>query len=64
MIINKAEGQSLKEVSIDLREEYFSHGQLHAAYSRVGSAKSLHMYNGTHRKRKTNRSIVYKEVLC
>jgi hypothetical protein len=26
MIINKSQGQSLKEVGIDLREECFSHG--------------------------------------
>jgi hypothetical protein len=42
MIISKAEGRSLKEVDIDLREECFSRLQLYAACSKVGSAKGLH----------------------
>jgi hypothetical protein len=43
MIINKAEVQSLKEVGVYLREECFSHGQLYAACSNVGSAKGLYI---------------------
>jgi hypothetical protein len=57
MIINTAEGQYLKEVGIDLREEYFFHicGLLKSWF-----CKRL-TYTGTQRK-ETN--VVYKEDLC
>ncbi|XP_073532421.1 uncharacterized protein [Phyllobates terribilis] len=38
MSINKAQGQSLKVVGIDLQSPCFSHGQLYVACSRVGTA--------------------------
>jgi hypothetical protein len=45
MITTEAQGQSLNEVSIDLREGCFSHGQLYVACSKVGSSKGLgHIY--------------------
>lgn len=40
LTINKSQGQSLSMIGIDLGE-YFSHGQFHAAFSRVISASSL-----------------------
>ena len=41
MTVNKAQGQSLKETGVDLREDCFSHGQLYVACSRVSSPKNL-----------------------
>jgi hypothetical protein len=38
MVINKSQGQSLKDVGIYLREEYFSREQLYVASSKVASA--------------------------
>jgi ribosomal protein S27E len=43
MIINKAQGRSLKEVDIDSREECFSHGQLYVACLKCGSETGLHI---------------------
>ena len=35
MSINKSQGQTLTRVAVDLREPYFSHGQLYVALGRV-----------------------------
>jgi hypothetical protein len=56
---DKAQGQSLKELGIDLREECFSQQQFHVARSEVGSVKGLHMLALT-----GNIPNVYKDVLC
>ena len=39
--INKARGQSLESWGIDLNTDYFSHGQLYVACSRVGKPDNL-----------------------
>ena len=59
MSINKAQGQSLQVVGLDLRNPCFSHGQLYVGCSRVGCAENLHIFapNG-----KTV-NIVYPEAL-
>ena len=44
MSINKAQGQSLCVVGINLEEPCFSHGQLYVACSRVGTPDGLFIY--------------------
>ena len=44
MTINKAQGQSLRTVGVDLETPCFSHGQLYVACSRVGSPANLYIY--------------------
>ena len=59
MTINKAQGQTLKVVGLDLESPCFSHGQLYVGCSRVGAEKSLFFFvPGTNTK-----NIVYKEAL-
>lgn len=44
MTINKAQGQTLKIVGLNLEDECFSHGQLYVALSRVGDPNNLYIY--------------------
>ena len=57
---NKAQGQTLSQVGIYLKQGFFSHGQLYVAMSRVGSKDSLKIYSD-HGVYTSN--VVYKEVL-
>ena len=41
LTINKAQGQSIRHVGLDLREPVFSHGQLYVALSRATSSKRV-----------------------
>ena len=41
--INKAQGQSVEHVGLDLRISVFTHGQLYVALSRVTSPHNLHV---------------------
>ncbi len=41
LTINKAEGQSLEVVGVDLRESVFTHGQLYMALSRATSVAGI-----------------------
>jgi hypothetical protein len=41
MTINKSQGQSLKNVGIDLRNPVFTHGQLYVALSRCTSSRRI-----------------------
>jgi ATP-dependent exoDNAse (exonuclease V) alpha subunit len=62
MSINKAQGQSVKFVGIDLRTPVFSHGQLYVALSRCTSANRISVllpHDGSH----STTNIVYPEVL-
>ena len=43
MSINKAQGQTLKVVGVNIESPCFSHGQLYVACSRVGSHDNLHV---------------------
>jgi DNA replication protein DnaC len=62
MSINKAQGQSVKYVGLDLRSPVFAHGQLYVALSRATSPHCVHVllppdaHGYTH-------NIVYPEIL-
>ncbi|KAL7076373.1 hypothetical protein ACQ4LE_004482 [Meloidogyne hapla] len=63
MTINKAQGQTLERVGIDLRKEVFGHGQLYVALSRARSWNMIKVkldYSNSDRKIK---NVVYKEIL-
>jgi hypothetical protein len=62
MTINKAQGQSLQKVGIDLRQPVFTHGQFYVAFSRVTDVANLDVllpYRGSG----MVENIVYPEVL-
>jgi hypothetical protein len=61
MTINKAQGQSVKLVGLDLRVPCFGHGQLYVALSRVTSPQGLKVIFPTDEPVTVN--IVYKDAL-
>ena len=61
MTINKAQGQSVKLVGLDLRVPCFSHGQLYVALSRVTSPQGLKVIFPTDEPVTVN--VVYKDAL-
>ncbi|PIA29092.1 hypothetical protein AQUCO_06300048v1 [Aquilegia coerulea] len=62
MTINKSQGQSVKYVGIDLRNQVFSHGQLYVALSRCTSSNRISVLLGNEDDDKTT-NVVYPEVL-
>jgi ATP-dependent DNA helicase PIF1 len=65
MTINKAQGQTLKHVGLDLHEPVFTHGQLFVALSRVTDAANLKIIvpDTPEACREGNiKNVVYKEV--
>lgn len=63
MTINKAQGQSAKYVSLDLRVPVFSHGQLYVALSRATSGQRIKAILPDDADELTTTNIVYPEVL-
>lgn len=63
MTINKAQGQSVKHVGIDLRTPVFSHGQLYVALSRATSPHNIKVVLPAESSEPTTMNIVYPEVL-
>ena len=61
MTINKAQGQSLKYVGLDLRAPVFAHGQLYVALSRATSPSRVKVLLSENKCTATN--VVYKQVL-
>ncbi|RPD64613.1 helicase [Lentinus tigrinus ALCF2SS1-7] len=63
MSINKAQGQSVKFVGLDLRIPVFTHGQLYVALSRATSPDNIHILLPANTLDYTTRNVVYPEVL-
>jgi len=62
MTINKTKGHTFRRVSVWLQEPVFTHGQLHAAASRVSNPNNLTMaiknsHNGQ------TRNVIYSKIL-
>uniref|UniRef100_UPI00358F66B7 ATP-dependent DNA helicase PIF1-like n=1 Tax=Myxine glutinosa TaxID=7769 RepID=UPI00358F66B7 len=64
MTSNKAQGQTLEKVGINLQTDFFSHGQLYVAMSRVGSSDNIKMFAKNFKERKGTfiSNVVYPEV--
>ena len=62
MTVNKARGQSLDRVAIDLCESAFTHGQLYVVLSRVTSLQGLKVLQLAEHGC-TTPNIVYPEIL-
>ena len=62
MTANKAQGQTLEKVGIYIVREFFSHGQLYVAISRVGDSSSVRILFKKENKFHV-KNVVYKEVL-
>jgi ATP-dependent exoDNAse (exonuclease V) alpha subunit len=62
MTINKAQGQSLDRVGVDLRLPVFTHGQLYVALSRVTDVDRLDVLLPEQSDTRVE-NIVYPEVL-
>ena len=58
--VNKAQGETLPRVILDLSAECFMHGQLYVALSRVRCCEDIVVIAPS---RKQIRSVVYKEIL-
>ena len=63
MTINKAQGQSIKYVGIDLRTPVFSHGQLYVALSRCTSSDRIKVVFPELSDTTSTTNVVYTEVL-
>ena len=63
MTVNKAQGQSLKHVGLDLRTPVFTHGQFYVAVSRVPSVHNIKVIWNADVDNPLTTNIVYTEVL-
>ena len=59
--INKAQGQTFQCVGIDLRFNYFSHGQLYIGLSRTGNSENQFLFLPQYGLQIKN--VVYSEIL-
>lgn len=62
MTINESQGQSLKDIGVDLRLPCFGHGQLYVAFSRVTNVENLCTLQNTDQNFRT-KNVVYPEML-
>lgn len=61
--INKAQGQSVTHVGLDLRVPVFTHGQLYVAFSRVTSHSRIKVLLSPDTSTSATKNIVFKQVL-
>ena len=62
LTINKAQGQSVRHVGIDLREPVFSHGQLYVALSRATSHERVKILLPPSCSESRTHNVVYPEI--
>ena len=62
MPINKSQGQTFENISLDLQKDVFSHGQLYVALSRVRSWNAFKLYFNKEIERKNIKNYVYQEM--
>ena len=65
---HKAQGQTLSKVGIYMKDDFFGHGQLYVAMSRVGSFKDLKIFKPSSTEKKSidakyMKNVVYKTIL-
>jgi len=63
MTANKAQGQTLKKIGLFLTKDFFAHGQLYVAMSRVGQASNIRILQTHTHQMNYITNIVYKEIL-
>lgn len=63
LTVNKAQGQSVKFVGLDLRVPVFSHGQLYVAFSRATSGQWIRVLLPDSSLASETTNVVYPEVL-
>ena len=63
MTVNKAQGQSLDTVGIDLRTWAFTHGQLYVALSQITDVRQLLVLQRPDQVERITHNVVYPEVL-
>ena len=63
MTINKPQGQSVKNVGLDLRTSVFSHGQLYVALSQCTSGNRIKIILPDNNQDQKTSNIVYQEIL-
>lgn len=61
--INKAQGQSVKSVGLDLHVPVFAHGQLYVALSRVTSTENIKVLLPQNVEVPRTANMVYEEVI-
>ena len=61
LTINKAQGQSLRIVGLDLRSQVFAHGMLYVALSRTGNKNAIHILSP--KPNGVTSNVVYTEIL-
>jgi len=64
LTINKAQGQSVRYVGIDLRKPVFTHGQLYVALSRATSHKHVKIVLPSATSENRLRNVVYLEIFA
>jgi hypothetical protein len=62
MTINKAQGQSVRHIGLDLREPVFAHGQLYVALSRATSNRRIKILLPSTATECRVRNVVYPEI--
>ena len=63
---NRSQGQSYEVAGVNLTKEFFGHGQLYVAMSRVQSPSGLKIFKPDNADAKTKnymRNVVYKQIL-